>query len=85
MSSKYLTTEAPPEQITIKDATGTYYATKNCNLRESPNTKEPKVEDGLDKNEEFEITGITSNGWYRLNYNGKEAYVSKSLVKFKKR
>lgn len=45
------------------------YATTDVNIRTEPSTKAGKV-GNVPQNEKVHVTGKTSNGWYRLEYNG---------------
>lgn len=58
----------------VESMTGTMFATTTVNVRALPDKASDKV-GSLSENQEIEITGLVDNGWYRVNYNGTEAYV----------
>jgi len=64
---------------TFKSVNDTVYAKKSINVRSSWSTSSSKV-GGLSKDQEVTRTGIGDNGWSRISYNGKTAYVSTSLI-----
>ena len=64
------------EGITITPRTGTVFATDSINIRRGPGTTY-KVVGGGKVNEEFKVTGETSNGWWQISYTGGTAYISK--------
>lgn len=51
------------------------YATKNCNIRTGDGTNFEKL-GTLEYATMYHVTGKTANGWYRLSWSDKEAYVS---------
>lgn len=57
----------------------TVYATKSMNVRSSWSTSSSKI-GGLASGQAVTRTGIGDNGWSRISYNGKTAYVSTSLI-----
>lgn len=80
-----LTTRAPETEVFDGSETGTseytisalstvLYATDILNVRETPST-EAKVVGQLNVGDDAEVTGQTSHGWYRINYNGGVAFV----------
>ncbi len=54
---------------TIEDCDMYKYATTDVNVRVEPDTNAGRV-GSVEQNGYAHITGITSNGWYRLEYNG---------------
>ncbi len=56
-------------QYTIEDCDMYKYATTDVNMRVEPSTNTNKV-GNVPQNEKVHVTGKTSNGWYRLEYNG---------------
>lgn len=54
--------------------------TDTLNVRSGPG-KEYEVIGKAKAGEEFTVDGETSNGWYRIDYNGKEGYVSGDYAK----
>ena len=68
-------TEEPEPEYTYTDMNATMYATQTVNVRNLPSTDGEKV-GSLSANQEVTITGQASTGWYRIEYNGGEAYVS---------
>lgn len=70
-------TETPAETpaYTVKDMTATKYAKSTVNLRKGPSSDYEKV-GGLSTNQQVTVTGQADTGWYRIDYNGKEAFVS---------
>lgn len=84
ISSQYLTTKAeePKEKeddVTFKDVKETMYANTKCNLRKSWSTKSD-IAGYLNLGQEVTRTGIGSNGWSRITYEGKTVYVSTKLL-----
>lgn len=66
-------------EVTFKDVNDTMYAKDKCNVREGYST-ETNILGGLSKDEEVTRTGVGSNGWSRIKYNGKTAYVLTRLL-----
>ncbi len=65
--------------VITKDSTGIMYATADVNIRKSHNT-DGEILGVLGKGKSIEITGVTDNGWTRVNYNGEKAYASSSFL-----
>ena len=58
------------------DMSATMYAQRAVNVRDLPDTSGNKV-GGLSTNQEVTVTGqCNETGWYRISYNGSEAFVS---------
>lgn len=72
-------TEEPKPEYTYTDMSATMYATQTVNVRNLPSTDGEKV-GSLSTNQEVAITGQASTGWYRIQYNGSEAYVSNKYL-----
>ena len=68
---------------TFTSANDTVYATGDINVRKSYTTSS-QVVGTLKKGESVTRTGIGSNGWSRVTYNGTTAYISTSLLTTKK-
>jgi len=70
----------PEETFTYTDMSATLYATQSVNLRNLPDTSGEKL-GSLVLNQEVSVTGkCVETGWYRINYNGGEAYVSNKYL-----
>lgn len=69
--------------FTVEDMTATMYAQRAVNVRSGPSTDYDKI-GGLNTNDEVKVTGRASTGWYRIEYAGKEGYVSNSYLGDKK-
>ena len=67
--------ETNEPEFTVTEVTATKYATQSVNVRSGPSTDYDKI-GGLTTNQEVQVTGQASTGWYRIEYNGGEAYVS---------
>ncbi len=75
------TTPATPTEPepTFSSVNETVYATGTVNIREGYNTSS-KIIGSLKKGEEVTRTGVGSNGWSKVTYNGKTAYISSSYL-----
>lgn len=78
ISSEFLTTDKPADP-TFKDVDETMYAVQDCNVRENWTTDSNKV-GYLKEGQEIKRTGIGENGWSKIDYNGKVAYVATRLL-----
>lgn len=67
--------ETSEPKFTVTEVTATKYATQSVNVRSGPSTDYDKI-GGLTTNQEVQVTGQASTGWWRIQYNGSEAYVS---------
>ena len=69
-----------PEQTTQPTVNKAGYISSNASahFRSGPSTSSQSL-GKLPKNTKITITG-EENGWYKVSYNGKEGYISKSLV-----
>ena len=60
-----------------------YVDVSSCNVRNA-DSKKAEIIAGLRQGDEVKITGVTTNGWYRIDYYGEVAYVSASVLSDKK-
>ena len=65
----------PTPEYTYTDMNATMYATQTVNVRNLPSTDGEKV-GSLSANQEVQVTRQASTGWWRIQYNGGEAFVS---------
>ncbi len=73
-------TVAPsPAAPTFSNVNETVYATTEVNIRSSYSTSSSKV-GSLQKGDSVTRTGIGSNGWSKVTYNGKTAYIMTSYL-----
>lgn len=76
---------APPtveeQKITyvVTDLNVMMYASTAVNVREEPDKNSDKL-GSLTENQEVNVTGKTDNGWYRISYNGADAFVNSSYL-----
>ena len=67
-------------EFTVTEVTAPKYATQSVNVRSGPSTDYDKI-GGLTTNQEVQVTGQASTGWYRFTWtDGREAYVSDRYV-----
>lgn len=66
-------------QVNVTDASKTMYSTDDVNVRSSYSTSSSAV-GSLKKDDQVTVTGIASNGWTRIKYNGQTAYVSSQFL-----
>lgn len=84
-TTEEVTTEEPTTEeptfapVDIKEVTETVWATTSVNVREFWD-KDAKKVGGLKKGQLVTRTGICDNGWNRIQYKGKEAYVNGSYL-----
>lgn len=75
-------TAVPEEEpdFVVSEMNDTVYITGNgVRLREGPGTDYDMI-DSVDRGTELKRTGTTEEGWSRVEYDGKDAYVSNSYV-----
>ena len=60
---------------TVKDMSATKYAKQKVNVRSGASTDYEQI-GSLNANQKVTVTGQADTGWYRIDYNGKEGYVS---------
>lgn len=78
-STAQVSAPEPESEPEFRSVNETVYATKSINVRSSWSTGSSKI-GGLNANQAVTRTGIGDNGWSRISYNGKTAYVSSSLI-----
>ena len=69
-------TETP---VNFKAVNETVYVTSSCNVRESYSTSSNKL-GKMNEGSSIKRTGISDNGWSRVEYNGKTAYISSQFL-----
>ncbi|MBO4693539.1 MAG: L,D-transpeptidase family protein [Clostridia bacterium] len=62
-------------QFTVTDLSATMYATINLNVRTYPG-KEGKIMGSIKKGAPVAVTGKSSTGWYRVDYNNTQGFCS---------
>ena len=68
--------ETSEPEFTVTEVSKTLYAVQSVNVRSGPSTDYDKI-GGLTTNQEVQVTGQASTGWYRFTWtDGREAYVS---------
>ena len=76
-------TQTPAQpSVTYNNTNQTLYVNKDgINVRSSADTSVGNnILGSLNQGASVQVTGIGSNGWYRVNYNGKTAYIRKDLL-----
>ncbi|MBQ9142444.1 MAG: DUF5050 domain-containing protein [Lachnospiraceae bacterium] len=73
----YFCYEVP--SFTVEEMSKVMYAQSAVNVRIGPSTDYEKV-GSLTTNQQVQVTGLTSTGWYRIDLNGQEAYVSQKYL-----
>ncbi len=63
-----------PQEATFTDVNEAVFTNDRVNLRKSYSTSSAKITT-LDKNTKLTRTGISSNGWSRVTYNGQTGYI----------
>lgn len=63
----------------VVDMSATKYAKQSVNIRKGPGTNYEKI-GSLTMNQEVKVTGQADNGWYRISFNGGDAYVSNKYL-----
>ncbi len=63
----------------VTDMSMTCYAIQDVNVRVGPSTNYERT-GSLSAGQEVTVTGQADTGWYRISYNGGEAYVSNSYL-----
>lgn len=58
----------------------TMYVQERCNIRASYSADSDRV-GGLDVGTEVTVVAEYSNGWYKINYDGKEAYIKAGILR----
>ena len=80
VSNDYISSEKPTVDVSGKS--DTVVITSDANIRTGPGTSY-EVVTTLTKGTELKRTGEAENGWSRVEYDGKEAYISDTLIKAK--
>lgn len=71
------TTTAEALSFEVSDYSATMYANEELNVRSSPDaSSNDNIVGKFNKDDEVTVTGKCSNGWLRVDYNGKAAYCS---------
>lgn len=68
-------TETEEAAFTVTDMSAIKYAKQTVNVRKGPSADYEKL-GSLSANQKVTVTGQADNGWYRIEYNGAEGYVS---------
>lgn len=71
-------TETETEQeveYTVTDMSATKYAKSSVNVRKGPSSDYDQL-GSLSTNQQVTVTGQADTGWYRIEFNGEEGYVS---------
>lgn len=63
----------------VVEMSATKYAKQSVNIRKGPGTDYEKI-GSLTMNQKVIVTGQADNGWYRISYNGGDAYVSNKYL-----
>lgn len=79
--SDLLTDDASASAVEITEYTEpkTMYALQNVNVREGSSTNS-KIITTINAGTEVKVTGETSNGWYRVDYDGQTAYIKSEYL-----
>lgn len=70
---------SPEPAPTFSDVNQTVYATTQVNIRSSYSTSSSRI-GSLQKGQSVTRTGIGSNGWSRVSYNGQTGYIDSSYL-----
>lgn len=68
-------TEMEEPEFTVTDMSATKYAKSSVNVRKGPSSDYEKL-GGLSGGQKVTVTGQADTGWYRIEYDGAEGYVS---------
>ncbi len=63
----------------VVEMSATKYAKQSVNVRKGPGTDYEKI-GSLTMNQKVTVTGQADNGWYRISFNGGDAYVSNKYL-----
>lgn len=77
------TTTAPEDSVTFQPVDETVYAKTDVNIRKGPGTEYDKIT-YLPAGDSVRRIGIGSNGWSKVIFQGREAYISSSYLTNKK-
>ena len=70
----------PEEKPTETKKNETMYVQERCNIRESYSVDSNRV-GGLDVGTEVTVIAEYSNGWYKIKYDGREAYIKAAILR----
>ncbi len=76
-TTKQVTQEETPTEISKNE---TMYVQERCNIRESYSVNSDRV-GGLDVGTEVTVIAEYSNGWYKIKYDGGEAYIKAGILR----
>ena len=75
------TTPTEPEPPTVTPESGQVQITASAlNVRQGPGT-DHRVIGSLSRNDRVKVTGRAPNGWYRIDYRGREGWISGKFAK----
>lgn len=63
------------EEFSVESINKVMYPNRNLNVRTGPSTSYTLL-GSVGQNQELNVTGITENGWYEIDYNGQKGYCS---------
>lgn len=72
--------ETVPEKPTETKKNETMYVQERCNIRASYSVESDRV-GGLDVGTEVTVVAEYSNGWYKIKYDGGEAYIKAGILR----
>lgn len=72
--------EIVPEKPTETKKNETMYVQERCNIRASYSVESDRV-GGLDVGTEVTVVAEYSNGWYKIKYDGGEAYIKAGILR----
>lgn len=73
------TSTTKADEVKVEAVSETVWAVSDVNVREGASTDAKRVAT-IKKGDKIKRTGILSNGWSRVNYNGKDMYVSSKYL-----
>ena len=59
----------------VEEISEILYPNRSLNVRTGPSTEYDRI-GSVYLNQELHVTGVTENGWYKIDYNGQSAYCS---------
>lgn len=83
IKTKSIKQAIPKFIFTVEDLNMTMYTKAMLNIREKPSTSYNIIGTYLYA-QDVKVTGKCDNGWYRVNYNGKEGYCNGSYLTYTK-
>lgn len=66
-------------EYTVESYDATMYTTEKVNMRSTPDTTGEIIVE-IAGSQQVKVTGICSNNWYRIDYNGKSGYCSSKYL-----